>query len=213
MNNKIFGDLEKFYFEYNTKYKDELMEELMTVDHDDMHNRISSILNFELKCHDVFEIILQYLNMRSTRNIRKSKLIILVVQQELHFIRLFSECLKNFNQIFFLKKHIDKNGTVKIKTIANELGYNVNDSKKIQRLLFHDIRNALSHMQYEFKYDSENIFKSIIWLDADKKKHNMTLDDLSTTHIEITKLAEMYDQFYKSLYEEYVAHNNSYMVD
>ena len=89
--------MEKFYFEYNTKYKDELMEELMTVDHDDMHNRISSILNFELKCHDVFEIILQYLNMRSTRNIRKSKLIILVVQQELHFIRLFSECLKNFN--------------------------------------------------------------------------------------------------------------------
>ncbi len=85
--------------------------------------------------------------------------------------------------------------------------------KKIQRLLFYDIRNALSHMQYEFKYDSENIFKSIIWLDADKKKHNMTLDDLSTTHIEITKLSEMYDQFYKSLYEEYVAHNNSYMVD
>ena len=54
----------------------------------------------------------------------------LVVQYELHYIRLFSECLKNLNQIFFLRKHIDKNGTVQIKTITKELGYNMNDSKK-----------------------------------------------------------------------------------
>ena len=213
MNNEIFDDLQKFYFEYDTKHEDELKEESSAIDHDDMHNRISSIMDFELKCHDIFEIILKYLNMKSINNLRESKIIMLVVQQELHFIRLSSECLKNLNQIFFLRRHIDKNGTVKIKTIANELGYNVNDSKKIQRLLFYDIRNALSHMQYEFKYDSKNIFKSVIWLDANKKKHNMTLEDLSTTHIKITKLFDIYLQFYKSFSEKYAAYDNSYVVD
>ena len=68
-------------------------------------------------------------------------------------------------------------------------------------------------MQYEFKYDSKNIFKSIIWLDADKKKHNMTLEDLSITHRKIMKLFDMYIQLYKLFFKKYTAYDNYYMMD
>lgn len=71
MNNKTFGGLHKFYFEYNTKYKNELKNESMRIDHDDIINRISNILNFELEYYELFENVLKYLNIKFTNNVRE----------------------------------------------------------------------------------------------------------------------------------------------
>ena len=102
--------------------------------------------------------------------------------------------------MFFLPKHVDKNGTVKIINIAKDLGYDNEKSKKLRLLLFHDIRNALSHINYEYKYDNNNNFESITWFDMSKKSHKTSDKDLLKILKKSINLLDMYYRLYQMFF-------------
>ena len=127
--------------------------------------------------------IVNIANSSPDDTISKHEINLFNIDNVIRRIRTVSEYLKNLNRMFFLPKHVDKNGTVKIINIAKDLGYDNEKSKKLRLLLFHDIRNALSHINYEYKYDNNDNFKSITWFDMNKKSHETSDNDL----IEILK--------------------------
>ena len=45
-------------------------------------------------------------------------------------------------------------------------------------LSFHDIRNALSHIDYRYVYNNDDSFKSIIWMDQKHDPHEASYDEL-----------------------------------
>ena len=114
-------------------------------------------------------------------------------------IRSTAECLKNINKIFFIKEHISNLGTVRIIDIAKELGYNKQDSEKLRMLSLHDIRNALSHINYHYEYNDDNSFKSIIWMDMKHEPHETSYEEL----FEIAEKMDYLSKMYRELYREY----------
>ena len=117
----------------------------------------------------------------------------------INYIRSTAECLKKINSIFFIKEHVTDLGTVKIIDIARELGYNKQNSEKLRMLSLHDIRNALSHINYHYVYNDDNSFKSIIWMDMKHEPHEESSEKL----FEITKKTDYLSKMYQELYYEY----------
>ena len=191
----------EFYLKYIIKYINELSVEYKTPQHD-IYNRVSNIMKFDAKVMDLDKKIEHILNSFSDDVISKHEIGLFHIDNTIQRIRAISEYLKNLNRMFFLPKHVDKNGTVKIINIAKDLGYDNEESKKLRLLLFHDIRNALSHINYEYKYDNNDNFKSITWFDMSKKPHETSANDLIKILNKSVNLLDMYDRledmfFYK----------------
>ena len=191
----------EFYLKYIIKYINELSVEFKTPQHD-ITNRVFNIMKFDTKVIELDNKIGDILNSFSDDVISKHEIGLFHIDNTIQRIRAISEYLKNLNRMFFLPKHVDKNGTVKIINIAKDLGYDDEKSKKIRLLLFHDIRNALSHINYEYKYDNNDNFKSITWFDMNKKPHETSANDLIEILNKSVNLLDMYDRledmfFYK----------------
>ena len=157
-------------------------------------------MEFDTKVSELNDKISDILNSPQNDTISKHEIILFYVNNAIQQIRTISEYLKNLNRMFFLPKHVDKNGTVKIINIAKDLGYDNEKSKKLRLLLFHDIRNALSHINYEYKYDNNNNFESITWFDMSKKSHKTSDKDLLKILKKSINLLDMYYRLYQMFF-------------
>ena len=183
----------EFYLKYIVKNINELESVQFKTPQHDITNRVFNIMKFDTKVSELNDKIGDILNSFPNDVISKHEINLFHIDNTIQRIRAISEYLKNLNRMFFLPKHVDKNGTVKIISIAKDLGYDDEKSKKLRLLLFHDIRNALSHINYEYKYDDNDNFKSITWFDMNKKPHEASDKDLIEILKKSTNLLDMYN--------------------
>ena len=187
----------EFYLKYIVKNIKDLESVQFKTPQHDITNRVFNIMGFDTKVEEINDKIVNIVTSSPDNRISKHEINLFNIDNVIRRIRTVSEYLKNLNRLFFLSKHVDENGTVKIISIAKDLGYDNEESKKLRLLLFHDIRNALSHINYEYKYDNNGNFKSITWFDMNKKPHESSDKDL----IEILKksgnLLDMYSRLYR----------------
>ena len=190
----------EFYLKYIVKNIKDLESVQFKTPQHDITNRVFNIMGFDTKVEEINDKIVNIVTSSPDNRISKHEINLFNIDNVIRRIRTVSEYLKNLNRLFFLSKHVDENGTVKIISIAKDLGYNNEESKKLRLLLFHDIRNALSHINYEYKYDNNGNFKSITWFDMNKKPHESSDKDL----IEILKksgnLLDMYGRLYRAYF-------------
>lgn len=67
-------------------------------------------------------------------------------------------------------------------------------------LLFHDLRNALSHIDYKYSYDENNNFKFIIWHDKNGDSHELSLVQMTYAIARLDGLLDMYRRLYNFYY-------------
>ena len=150
--------------------------------------------------HNAFDVFYK-LNIDSRDyKLTKNEIEIITVNFFINCIRTQAECLKKINALFFVSKHIDEYGNVKISDILQQLKYNHNDSKKITMLLFHDLRNALSHIDYQYSYDENGDFEFIIWYDKNGGSHELSLVQMIRTVGRLDGLLDMYRRLYNFYY-------------
>ena len=189
-----------FYLKYIVKNIKDLESVQFKTPQHDITKRVLNIMEFDTKVSELNDKISDILNSPQNDTISKHEIILFYVNNAIQQIRTISEYLKNLNRMFFLPKHVDKNGTVKIINIAKDLGYDNEKSKKLRLLLFHDIRNALSHINYEYKYDNNNNFESITWFDMSKKSHKTSDKDLLKILKKSINLLDMYYRLYQMFF-------------
>ena len=192
----------EFYLKYIVENINELKSVQFKTPQHDIINRVLNIMKFDTKVSELNIKIGDSLNSFPKDTISKHEINLFYIGITIQQIRAISEYLKNLNTMFFLPKHVDENGTVKIITIAKDLGYDDEKSQKIRLLLFHDIRNALSHIDYKFKYDDNDNFKSITWFDMNKKPHEAYNKDLIEILKKSTILLDMYKRLHKMFFTE-----------
>ena len=192
----------EFYLKYIVENINELKSVQFKTPQHDIINRVLNIMKFDTKVSELNIKIGDSLNSFPKDTISKHEINLFYIGITIQQIRAISEYLKNLNTMFFLPKHVDENGTVKIITIAKDLGYDDEKSKKLRLLLFHDIRNALSHINYEYKYDNNDNFKSITWFDMNKKPHEAYNKDLIEILKKSTILLDMYKRLHKMFFTE-----------
>ena len=190
----------EFYLKYIVKNIKDLESVQFKTPQHDITKRVLNIMEFDTKVSELNDKISDILNSPQNDTISKHEIILFYVNNAIQQIRTISEYLKNLNRMFFLPKHVDKNGTVKIINIAKDLGYDNEKSKKLRLLLFHDIRNALSHINYEYKYDNNNNFESITWFDMSKKSHKTSDKDLLKILKKSINLLDMYYRLYQMFF-------------
>ena len=190
----------EFYLKYIIKNIKDLESVQFKTPQHDITKRVLNIMEFDTKVSELNYKIADILNSPQNDTISKHEINLFYVNNAIQQIRVISEYLKNLNRMFFLPKHVDKNGTVKIISIAKDLGYDDDESKKLRLLLFHDIRNALSHINYEYKYDNNGNFKSITWFDMNKKPHESSDKDLIKILKKSGNLLDMYSRLYRAYF-------------
>ena len=186
----------EFYLKYIVENINELKDVQFKIPQHDITKRVFNIMEFDVKVDQLNDKIGDTLISSPNDTISNDEINLFHINNLIQRIRTVSEYLKNLNRMFFLPKHVDENGTVKIISIAKDLGYDNEESKKIRLLLFHDIRNALSHINYEYKYDNNDNFKSITWFDMNKKPHETSDQDLVEILKKSTNLLNMYYRLY-----------------
>ena len=186
----------EFYLKYIVKNIKELESVHFKTPQHDIIKRVLNIIEFDEKVDKLNDKIKDILKSSPNDVISKHEIGLFHIDNAIQRIRVISEYLKNLNRMFFLPKHVDKNGTVKIISIAKDLGYDDDESKKLRLLLFHDIRNALSHINYEYKYDNNDNFKSMTWFDMNKKPHETSNKELEEILKKSANLLDMYSRLY-----------------
>ena len=186
----------EFYLKYIVKNIKELESVQFKTPQHDIIKRVLNIIEFDEKVDKLNDKIKDILKSSPNDVISKHEIGLFHIDNAIQRIRVISEYLKNLNRMFFLPKHVDKNGTVKIINIAKDLGYDNEESKKLRLLLFHDIRNALSHINYEYKYDNNDNFKSMTWFDMNKKPHETSNKELEEILKKSANLLDMYSRLY-----------------
>ena len=186
----------EFYLKYIVKNIKELESVQFKTPQHDIIKRVLNIIEFDEKVDKLNDKIKDILKSPPNDVISKHEIGLFHIDNAIQRIRVISEYLKNLNRMFFLPKHVDKNGTVKIISIAKDLGYDDDESKKLRLLLFHDIRNALSHINYEYKYDNNDNFKSMTWFDMNKKPHETSNKELEEILKKSANLLDMYSRLY-----------------
>ena len=186
----------EFYLKYYKKYAKNINEIIMKKPRLD----IMKIIDIIKHNHDAFDIFYK-LNIDSGDcELTKNETEVITVNFFINCIRTQAECLKKINALFFSSKHIDKYGNVEISNILQQLKYNSEDSKKITMLLFHDLRNALSHIDYKYSYDENNKFKFIIWHDKNGDSHELSLVQMTYAIARLDGLLDMYRRLYNFYY-------------
>ena len=127
--NKIW----EFYLKYIVKNIKELESVHFKTPQHDITKKVLNIMEFEEKVDKLNDKIGVILNSSPNDVISKDEINLFHIDYLIKHIRIASEYLKNLNRMFFLSKHVDKNGTVKIISIAKDLGYD-EESEKIARL-------------------------------------------------------------------------------
>ena len=198
--------IREFYSKYRIRYKSQLKISHKKNPHIVNLLNIINIMEFDGKVAKAFSNIHNNMDENNVEWVSNLKLISVngIIQQ----IRSSSECLKNINKIFFIKGDVDKNGTVKIIEIARKIGYDDQTSKKIRRLLFHDIRNALSHIKYHHVYNNDGSFKSIIWKDMENISHEASYEKLFEIATKIEHLSMMYQKLYHKYFFQTPSHKS-----
>ena len=200
MNNE-YHFIKNFHSKYQIKYKSQLeifyKENLNILD---LRNVIN-IMEFDYKVAKAFSNIHNKMNKNNVE--LDPNFYLISTNTIINQIRSTAECLKNIDKIFFIKKHVTKIGTVQIFDIAKDLGYNEQDSKKLRMLSLHDIRNALSHIDYRHVYNDDGSFKSIIWIDMENKSNETSYVELFKIANKMECLSKLYLELYSELYHKY----------
>ena len=190
--------IKDFYSKYKIKYK--LQLEMFYKENPNVSNLhdVINIMEFDGK------VAIALSNMHNKMNKNNVELdpdfYLISTNAIINQIRSTSECLKHINKIFFIKEHVTRLGTVIISDIAETLGYDERDSKKLKMLLFHDIRNALSHIDYRHVYDNDDSFKSIIWMDMKHEPHEASYKELFKIADRMDYLSKMYQELYREYF-------------
>ena len=126
-----------------------------------MLNKLSNINNFGVTIDKIYKMLDE--KQKSQPFLSEDNFILLNVDYHLNWLRSRAEALYKFNSMFFIPSDINKNGNIKLKKICDRLGYtNTIDSIKLKKYFFMDIRDAISHVDYNCELDEDGKFKFIV---------------------------------------------------
>ena len=181
-NSKTYLDYEKrnYYkkvWRFLMKYNNEVIKNNWKISNNDkkilkiktmmpMVDNSVIIQSIYMKLQNEFYIY-GYHNERITKN----EIDIIMMDHNIHTIRIMIETLKNISSLFFADEHIDGQGSSKIYASAKAIGCTHEKAIEYNKLFFTDMRNAISHNQYYYKIDEKNEIKSFVWFDKKNKRY------------------------------------------
>ena len=126
-----------------------------------MLNKLSNINDFGITIDKIYKMLDE--KQKSQPFLSEDNFILLNVDYHINWLRSHAETLYKFNSMFFIPSDINKNGNIKLKEICDRLGYtNTIDFIKLKKYFFMDIRDAISHVDYNCELDEDGKFKFIV---------------------------------------------------
>ena len=161
-----YSDYESYMINFYKLYDDDVSFEVLknnvrTDKQNFMLNKLSNINDFGITIDKIYKMIGE--EQKSQKFLSTNNFILLNVDHHLNWLRSHAEALYKFNSMFFIPSDINKDGNIKLKEICDRLGYvDIADFVKLRKYFFVDIRNAISHADYNYELDKVGKFKFII---------------------------------------------------
>ena len=215
-------ELEKFYNAYNNKIGfPYLMNESKLKKFTKTRERLREIADFDIYVDTAYvSLYHQYHTIGDKKlNLDPGQWSVFNVDRNVNYIRIMIEMLKISNDNFILYKSKNLRGDIKLYDIASKINYDSNEEKKLLKdLFFIEIRNALSHMDYNWILDDHKKFDALVWYEKEKiyknkviknrVKHKYQLNDIKSVMGKIKILIDVQKNIFR-----YIADINAlYMV-
>ena len=191
MSNENFRNkISDFYKKYNNKIgfshvpNNKLLQEQI-----ELRKRIYDISIFNISVEEAYDQLNEQYKLNKL-TLDDDKWNVMIIDRYVNYIRTIVELLKISNDKLILYKEKNNFGDVSLPKVAEKIGYKSETQKRLLKNLFYiELRNALTHMDYYYKLDSDKKFESLVWYEKIKNtdstskriEHKFQFEDMEST--------------------------------